>query len=87
MGLSRTGRIGRLAAHCAEARAVSALRAARALAAFWLPGDFCVFLRSRAFVLEAAWRGVVRSSIVCIPLSSERHTLVLTFAARVKSGN
>ena len=58
MGLSRTGRIGRLAAHCAEARAVSALRAARALAAFWLPWVFCSLLRVRVLVLQVAWRGV-----------------------------
>ena len=60
---------------------------ARALAAFWLPCVFGVFLRVRALVLQSAWRGGVGSCLVCIPLSFGRHALVLTLAARVKSGN
>ena len=43
---------------------VSALRAALAFAVFWLPCVFCVFLRARALVLQAAWRGVAGSCLV-----------------------
>ena len=41
---------------------------------------FGVFLRVMVHFLQPAWRVVLGSCIVCIPLSFGRHALVLTFA-------
>ena len=55
-GWKRAGRVGRLAAHCVTRRGGVSAACARAFAAFWLQGVFCVFFRVRTLVLQAAWR-------------------------------
>ena len=54
---------------------------------FWLPCVFCVLLRVRAFVLQAAWRGVAVVCLVWVFASFGCKAGHLTRAARVKSGN
>ena len=62
-GWKRDGRVGRLAAHGATRRGGVSAACALVFTAFWLPCVFCVLLRVRAFVLQAAWRGV---AVVCL---------------------
>ena len=86
-GWKRDGRVGRLAAHGATRRGGVSAACARAFTAFWLPCVFCVLLRVRAFVLQAAWRGVAVVCLVWVFASIRCKAGHLTRAARVKSGN
>ena len=86
-GWKRDGRVGRLAAHGATRRGGVSAACARAFTAFWLPCVFCVLLRVRAFVLQAAWRGVAVVCLVWVFASFGCKAGHLTRAARVKSGN
>ena len=86
-GWKRDGRVGRLAAHGATRRGGVSAACALVFTAFWLPCVFCVLLRVRAFVLQAAWRGVAVVCLVWVFASFGCKAGHLTRAARVKSGN
>ena len=86
-GWERAGRVSWLAAHPAARRGGASAACARAFGVFWLPWVFCVVLRVRLLVLQAAWRGVGVSCLVWFWRRFGCARRFLTRVARVKSGN